>query len=433
MRALLSLLLVLSLAALPAQAQTPRAEPTPEAFRADALSIEALVNAQYAYLDRFRDGAMPMSSSLRAEAEAVNDRRSLLRYAEQAVAALADHHAITGGSFNDSWALTPSYSDLWIEAEGAIWRITAVREGSPAAAAGVRAGDSLTAVGGTPTSEAVAAFWADLGLEPAGDRAGYAARVLAAGRRDRSRDLTIRDRTGAEHRLTLPNLYTTRPADRPPVSTHQSGDALIIRINDSLGDSATLAAFDAVMAGVRPDQTVVLDLRDTASGGNTVVARGIMGWFVDEARSYQVHRLPAEERETGVPRQWVEQVLPRPGKRHHGPVTVRVGRCTGSMGEGLAVGLDSLGADVVGDRVQLRADELGRQLVHGGHRDGALRGQRDERAHPVRARGGEGLQVRLDARPAAGVGCRDRQHAWNHSTPFAGPNRIRFDGCDLSP
>jgi carboxyl-terminal processing protease len=55
-----------------------------------------------------------------------------------------------------------------------------------------------------------------------------------------------------------------------------------------------------------------------------------------------------EERETGIPRQWAEQVLPRPGKRHRGPVTVLVGRWTGSMGEGLAIGFDAIGAEVCG-------------------------------------------------------------------------------------
>lgn len=62
-----------------------------------------------------------------------------------------------------------------------------------------------------------------------------------------------------------------------------------------------------------------------------------------------MHSLPAEERQFGVARQWVEQVLPRAGKYHRGPVTVRVGRWTGSMGEGLAVGFDAIGARVEGD------------------------------------------------------------------------------------
>lgn len=64
----------------------------------------------------------------------------------------------------------------------------------------------------------------------------------------------------------------------------------------------------------------------------------------------------------GVPRQWVEQVLPRAGMRHSGPVVVRVGRWTGSMGEGLAVGLDALGARVEGGPM---AGLLGAVYDHG--------------------------------------------------------------------
>ena len=339
------LLLLAALLPFAGAAQAQTAELPPEAYRGDALSIEGLVNSQYAYLERFPGGVMPMSDRLRAEAAAVHDRASLLRYAGHAVTALADHHAITGSSFSDDWGLVPSYSDLWIEREGAVWRVTAVREGSPAEAAGVRAGQTLDAVAGVATSEAVRAFWAELGLEPGGERDGYAARVLAAGRRDRMRDLTVSGR-----RLSLPNLYTTG-TDRPPLTVSEAGDRLTVRFNDSLGNGETIAAFDAAMARARTGRTVVLDLNDTASGGNTSVARGVMGWFVSEARPYQVHNLPSEERETGVPRQWVEQVLPRPGKRFEGPVVVRVGRWTGSMGEGLAVGMDALGARVEGDRM----------------------------------------------------------------------------------
>ena len=41
-------------------------------MRADARSIERLVNEDYAYLERFEGGRMPMSDKLRAEAEAVD-------------------------------------------------------------------------------------------------------------------------------------------------------------------------------------------------------------------------------------------------------------------------------------------------------------------------------------------------------------------------
>ena len=319
-------------------------EPAAPDYAADARSIERLVNEDYAYLDRFEDGRMPMSDTLHAEAEQVDTKDELVRYAERALSVLADHHAITGSSLADSWSLVPSYSDLWVEPD---YTISAVREGSPAERAGVEAGDRLVAVGAVPIAQAVEFFWSDLGLPVTQERAGFAARILAAGRRNALRHLTIA--RGAELRqLELSNLYFMQLFDRPVLGASEQGDSLVIRFNDSLGQDATIAAFDIVMARARPGQPIVLDLTDTASGGNTSVARAIMGWFVDQPTSYQLHTLPAEERQTGIPRQWIEQVLPRPGKHHEGPVTVRVGRWTGSMGEGLAIGFDAIGARVEG-------------------------------------------------------------------------------------
>lgn len=313
-------------------------------FAADARSIERLVNEDYAYLDRFEGVRMPLSDKLRAEAEQVDSREELVRYAERALMAMADHHAITGSSLADSWALVPSYSDLWVEPD---FTISAVREGSPAEQAGVRAGDRLVAVGAVPVARAVELFWADLGLPVTEERAAYAARVLAAGRRDVPRHLTVA-RGGEARQLELPNLYFLQLLDRPVLGASERDGAWVIRFNDSLGDGATIEAFDRAMARARPGQPVVIDLTDTASGGNTSVARAIMSWFVTGPTSYQMHTLPAEERQSGVARQWIEQVLPRAGKNHDGPVTVRVGRWTGSMGEGLALGFDAIGARVEG-------------------------------------------------------------------------------------
>lgn len=324
------------------------ADPAPADYAADARSIEALVNSNYAYLDRFPGGRMPMTAKLRAEADAVRDPKQLIRYSERALALLADHHAITGSSLGDSWAVFPSYGDLWVERRAGSYLIEQVREGSPAERNGIRAGDRLVAVEGVPTAAAVAAFWADLGATGGGERDGFAARVLAAGRRDRPRRLTVARGSSAERVVELPNLYFLALMDRPVLDVRQVDGDLVIRFNDSLGYDATIAAFDIAMAKARPGQRVVIDLTDTPGGGNTTIARAVLGWFVTRPTFYQIHNLPAEERETGVPRQWVEQVLPRPGKHHRGPVTVRVGRWTGSMGEGLAIGFDAIGARVEG-------------------------------------------------------------------------------------
>ena len=95
--------------------------------------------------------------------------------------------------------------------------------------------------------------------------------------------------------------------------------------------------------------------------------------------------------------------------------------------------LRGIHADVVVDGVQLCAHEVHRQLVHGSHAGGVLRGQRDDRARTEAARSRESLQVGLNPCSAAGVRASNRQTPWNQRSPFAGANRIRFYGCDLSP
>ncbi|WP_397605346.1 S41 family peptidase [Sphingorhabdus sp.] len=339
------LLLALLASAFPAQAEAPNK------WREDALAFPEVINAQYAYLDRLAGGRYQLTPKLQAEAESVKDDDSLLTFAERALFLLADHHAITDASFEQSWALVPSYSDIWIERKDGRYIATSVRQQSPAELGGFKTGATLITVGGQPISDAVDAFWADLGVKQiTDDQAGYAARILAAGRRDRPREIVAQNVGEKSRNFVLPSLYTiTR--DTAPLRLFFDGKTATIKFNDSLGGSDTIAAFDEAMAQLRPEQQLVIDLRDTASGGNTTVARAIMGWFVQKPTSYQIHRSPAEEKQTGIARQWVEQVLPRATKYHKGKVTVLVGRWTGSMGEGLAIGMHSIGADVRGDRM----------------------------------------------------------------------------------
>lgn len=319
-------------------------------YRQDARSIEPLINRTYAYLDRFGSVIAPISEKMRMEAEQVGDRPSLLRYAERVLLTLSDHHAITGSSLANSWAVVPSYADLWVIENDGVYTVDAVRSGSPAQEAGIKPGNQIVSVNGLPIQDAVSAFWADLGLPVTSERAAFAARVLAAGRRDKARRIGVQGE-GVARFLRLPSLYSTPREERPPVTVTDQQGNLTIRINDALGETATIAAFDAAMAGARAGQPVVIDLRDTPGGGNTTIARAILGWFVDRPRAYQIHNLPSEQRNTGIPRQWVEQVLPRPGKHHAGPVRVLVGRWTGSMGEGLAIAFDAIGAEVTGQEM----------------------------------------------------------------------------------
>lgn len=317
-------------------------------WRDDALSIPSIINDRYAYLDRLPGGEYALTPNMRSEADAVHDENSLLRFAERALLLLADHHAITGASFRDSWALVPAYSTLWIERRKDIYLITDVRDGSAAAAKGITPGARLISIGDQPVATAVDAFLADLGVHEYNDeQAGFVARILAAGRRDRTTQIGVVTKAGTSRKFASPSFYTAK-SQQFGVRSYMDGATRVIEINDVLGDSNTIAAFDRQMANVPPGEPLRIDLTNTPSGGNTVIARAIMGWFVTEATPYQVHRLPTEERLTGIARQWVEQVLPRQDKYRSLRPTIRVGRWTGSMGEGLAIGFHAIGARIEG-------------------------------------------------------------------------------------
>ena len=323
----------------------------PDRFEVAAKQLDEQIAANYAYLDNLPGGKLPVSHELERRQDAVSDARSLLSYAEARMASLADHHAISGSSFGDSWAVVPTYADLWLVGRDGRVLVDAVRANSPADAAHIAVGDRIVSVDGVPIAKAIDDFWSDLGLEVTPSRAEHAARVLVAGRRDRPRHLTVENASGEMRRLALQSLYDLPSQERNPISVCSFGDRSVIRFNNSLGDNATIAAFDEAIRSSPEENELFLDLRDTPSGGNTTIARAIMGWFVNEARDYQVHSRPAEQRETGISRQWVEQVLPREDKYRSKLPTLLVGRWTGSMGEGLAIGFAPLGADIRGTRM----------------------------------------------------------------------------------
>ncbi len=232
-----------------APVQAAPAQPSASDYAADAKSIARLISDNYAYVDELPDHEMPSSPQLEAERDAVHDEDSLLRYAEDVIAVLADHHALTGKSLKDDWAIIPSYADIWITRSGKAYVVDAVKADSIAYRAGIRPGDRLAKVHGKPIEVAVSAFWSRIGLDPVGERGSYAARVMAAGRRDRQRVLTFVTR-GGERTFTLDNLYQHQ-ADRPALTVDVANGVTTIRFNNSIGDLPTIAAFDAEMAKLK--------------------------------------------------------------------------------------------------------------------------------------------------------------------------------------
>lgn len=122
------------------------------------------------------------------------------------------------------------------------------------------------------------------------------------------------------------------------------GDVIaILRVNNRLGDNDLITAFNAAIMDVAEVDGLILDLRNTPSGGNSEVDPSIMRHFTETVQPFQIHTIPSFNREFGVPRRFVEQVSPRYPYFDPSRIIVIGGHWTDSMGEGIVIGLDVIG------------------------------------------------------------------------------------------
>lgn len=327
----------------------PAAMPA-QPVRADALSAAAyredfdaawmFVREAYAYFNLKQTDWDLVRALYRQRAAGVQSKREFVAVLEEMMEELYDPHAHLGINTVSSPRLVPSGSDLWAEWRDGRAILTEVRAGSEAERVGLRQGMEIVSIQGQPVLELVRERLPKSlrAPDPAAD--DWALRAELAGRHAAALKITARAGNHEEMFEFRPGL-TNRPGV-PLTATILEKDIGYVRIHDTLGDTALIAAWDEALVKFRSTRALVLDLRDTPSGGNTTVARALMGRLISEEQPYQRHELPAEEYRYGVRRIWVEYVAPRGPFHYDRPVVVLVGRWTGSMGEGITIGLDAM-------------------------------------------------------------------------------------------
>lgn len=338
-------LAALSLVVLAGAVDGPRARPPFDAA-ASWDEFEGLLRSHYAYL--WRPGEKAVEQQLersRNLAKAAKNEQDLRRLLHQTALTFADPHLIVGPFDEQDFSIIYTHADLRIYHAEGHFEVTEVRAGSAAAKAGVRPGWRILEVDGLGAGEAARVPFGPVLDQPSPTQLSYGITIAANGRRGRSRQFLFRRTDGSLTRLALPS---------PSEHAHEiaSGSLLSVNrlgkkhrfgqivINNSLGNSEMIEAFDAALVQLSDADGIIVDLRNTPSGGNTDVARSIIGHFLKGPEPYQVHTIPAVERELGVPRKFIEIASPRQ-PFFDGPVVVLHGTWTGSMGEGLVIGLDA--------------------------------------------------------------------------------------------
>ena len=312
----------------------------PSAYTEDFDAAWTFIRDTYAYFDHKTVDWERVRVVLRHRAAEVRDHDGFVALLEELVEHLYDHHAHLGVNTASSPRLVPSGADLWAAHRGGVARITSVRAGSAGERAGLRPGMEILSIDGVPVAAAVDDRLPEA-VEPDDPAArDWALRTLLAGRHGAQVRLEVRTERGRQEAAFEPGHWSRPDA---PLTARSLGQGIgYVRLHDSLGQTRLIPAWDAALQRFKETDALILDLRDTPGGGDTVVARPLMGRLVSSAMPYQRHELPRPAQPGRAGRTWTEAVRPRGPFTYDKPMAVLVGRWTGSMGEGVAIGLDGM-------------------------------------------------------------------------------------------
>ncbi|WP_239020287.1 S41 family peptidase [Novacetimonas pomaceti] len=240
---------------------------------------------------------------------------------------------------SDGMPRWPLY-DLMASRQADRIRIEAVAEDSAASAAGLRAGDVIAAIDGRPAGQVMRDLMPRCLRGPDRNADTYVANVAVAGRVGLGRTLLL-ERQGEEPRPV--SLPVRKTAARPDVEWRRlAGNIGYIAIR-GFGDEKVVRDFDDALMALRDTGGLVIDVRYDG-GGDTAIARPIMGRFIDTPKPYAMMR-----RRDGshLGPSWTETVEPRGPFTYSRPIIVLTNHWSASMAEGFPMGMRDIGRAVV--------------------------------------------------------------------------------------
>jgi carboxyl-terminal processing protease len=275
-------------------------------------------------------------------ADTITTKDSFIHLLETVNNELYNGHVFLNINTNSSNRTIPTGADLKVSRKDSQFVISEIRKDYNADKSGLQTGMVITGFNNVPIDEAVNKYLPKSVKKIDTDMLEYAANLLLAGTHDVKREITVM--LNGHEQVFKPDQVPNRTEENYGTLLEAgiiSGDTGYIKINNSLGNTHLISEFDLALDSMIKTRLLILDLRETPSGGNTTVARAIMGRFTGKELPYQKHIYTSEEKETGIRRSTLEFVSPRE-KVYAGQLIVLVGYWTGSMGEGMAIGFDAM-------------------------------------------------------------------------------------------
>jgi C-terminal processing protease CtpA/Prc len=295
------------------------------------------VNNNYAYFDLQQLNWNKVKEIYLPQAKQIKNNNEFIRFLETVINEFHNGHISLNTNLSSSNRIIPSGQDIFVQKVNDKFLITDIRKDFGADLSGLKIGDEIVLFNGKSIPEQIGQFLPKSTTTHTQEMYQYALNMLFAGTHDVKRTITI-NKNGNQINY-FPDSLQIPKKNNLIVTKILNKKTAYIKINNSLGDLKTIADFDKAIDDFSQFKNLVIDLTETPSGGNTTVARCMMGRFINKRMPYQQHEL--DEKEFQTQRIWVEYVTPRK-TQFKGKLFVIVGHWTGSMGEGLAIGFDGL-------------------------------------------------------------------------------------------
>ena len=310
------------------------------------------VKENYAYFDKQKTNWDKVKIIYQPYIDSCSSQNSFIQILEKTLNELYNGHNFLNTNTDQSNRLIPTGSDLKVVYTGKKFLIDEIRENFNADLCGLKKEMQVISFNDIPISEAIKPLLPKSTSNYDNQIFEYAANMLLAGTHHSKRKITTKS-NGIVKDYFPDNISNKTESSYTTVLEYKKivNNIGYIKINNSLGNDDLIQAFDLALDSLLNTDGLIIDLRETPSGGTSIIARAIMGRFIDKELPYQKHLYIAEERETGIKRTTIELVSPRQ-KIYRKDLAVLVGNWTGSMGEGMAIGFDAMQrATIVGTKM----------------------------------------------------------------------------------
>jgi len=306
-------------------------------YKEDFLEFWEDYNANYAYFEGSGIDWNKAKEIYLPSIDTIKNNYQFTCLLEQVVNKFHNGHISLNTNYTTSNRIIPSGADIFAEKKGSSYYIADIRKGSKAEKSGLKPGMEIILFNGKHIDIQLQRFLPKSAISYTHSMYEYALNMLLAGTYDKRREFSIKENDTSK--TFYPDDFEVNTITDLLQYKILDSNIGYIKISNSLGDNNLITAFDKALDSLMQTKGIILDLTETPGGGNTTVARGIMGRFTDKELPYQKHVI--NEKEFGTVRSWVEYVTPRK-TTYKNKVVIMVGHWTGSMGEGMAIGFDAM-------------------------------------------------------------------------------------------